>query len=315
MRQNLTPKNEETGMQTSGKTILVVGATGQQGSATVRHLASDGWKVRAMTRSPKGAAAQQLLSAGVQVVGGEMEDLDTLRPAMDGAYGVFSVQPTVGSPGTAPDFTAADEVRWGKHVADAAHDADIAHFVFSSISGAERQTRLRPENLESKWEIEQHIYELGLPYTILRPVSFMENYTGFYYLHSGGMATALLPDVPQQVIAVDDVGIFAALAFGEPETFIGQSLEIAGDQLTPVEIARAMEAASGHPLPYIQIPMDVIRQMSPAAAVANEWLNEGGYQADIPAVRQLHPGLLDFQTWLDREGAAKIKAYLDSNQS
>jgi uncharacterized protein YbjT (DUF2867 family) len=138
----------------------------------------------------------------------------------------------------------------------------------------------------------------------------MENYTGAYYLHSGGLTTALEPDVPQQVIAVDDVGYFAALVFADPDAYVGEALEIAGDELTPVEVADLIERATGYPLPYQQIPMATLRELSTVAAIANEWLNERGYQADIPAVRALHPGLLDFKGWLAREGAEKIKAFL-----
>jgi uncharacterized protein YbjT (DUF2867 family) len=131
---------------------------------------------------------------------------------------MFSVQPTVDSPGTAPDFTAQDEVRWGVNVADAAHAAAVAHLVFTSVSGTGRHdSDVLPQNLVSKWRIEQRIAELGVPATILRPVSFMENYTGGYYLHDGALATPLAPDVPQQIMAVEDIGVFAALSFARPQ--------------------------------------------------------------------------------------------------
>jgi uncharacterized protein YbjT (DUF2867 family) len=115
-----------------------------------------------------------------------MEDVASLVAAAEGAYGMFSVQPTVGSPGTAPDFAAEDEVRWGVNVAEAAHAADVRHFVYTSVAGAGRHdSEVLPQNTVSKWRIEQHIARLGLPATILRPVSFMENYTGGYHLHDG----------------------------------------------------------------------------------------------------------------------------------
>lgn len=72
--------------------ILVAGATGNQGGAVMRHLLKDGWTVRAMTRNPQGEAARALASAGAQVVRGDFDDAASLRQALDGAYGVFSVQ-------------------------------------------------------------------------------------------------------------------------------------------------------------------------------------------------------------------------------
>ena len=294
----------------SEKIVLVVGATGQQGGTATSHLLAEGWTVHALTRDTSSAVSRRLADSGAHPVWGDMDDVDSLIAAMSGVHGVFSVQPTVGSPGTAADFSAEDEVRWGKNVADAASRAGVGHFLFTSISGADRPTRLRPANLDSKWAIEQHVRSLRLPATILRPVSFMENYTGGYYLHGGGLTTALEPHVPQQIIAVDDVGVFAALVLADPQQYVGQALEIAGDELTPVQIAAAIKKATGRSVPYLQLPLEVLRGLSPAAAIANEWLNERGYQADIPAVRALHPGLLDFDTWLAKDGAAKISEYL-----
>ncbi|GAA0376523.1 NmrA/HSCARG family protein [Microbispora corallina] len=298
-------------MESTARTVVVVGATGLQGRAVTRHLLDGGWRVRALTRDPDGAPAGALASLGAQVVRAEMEDVASLVAAARGAYGMFSVQPTVGSPGTAPDFGADDEVRWGINVAEAAHAAGVEHFVFTSIAGADRHgSETLPRNLISKWRIEQHIAGLGLPATILRPVSFMENFTSGYALQGGAFTTALAPGVPQQIMAVDDVGFVAALAFSQPEEWIGRAVALAGDELTPVQIAAAIERALGRPLPYAQVPIDAIRALSEDFAFAYEWLNELGYRADIPATRRIHPEAMDLRTWLERTGAAQIAAFL-----
>ncbi|WP_211786368.1 NmrA/HSCARG family protein [Kitasatospora viridis] len=298
-------------MEPTGKTVVVVGATGLQGRAVTRHLLGSGWQVRALSRDPDGAPARELASAGAQIACAQMDDVGSLIAAAEGAHGMFSVQPTVGSPGTAPDFSAEDEVRWGINVAEAARAAGIEHFVFTSVAGADRHGSERlPQNLVSKWRIEQHIAALGLPATILRPVSFMENFTGGYALQGGALATALAPEVPQQVMAVDDVGFVTALAFSRPEDWIGREVALAGDELTPTQIAAAIGDALGRPLPYVRIPIGAIRALSEDFAFANEWLNERGYRADISATRRIHPGTMSFASWLDREGAARIAAFL-----
>ncbi|MCQ8773853.1 NmrA/HSCARG family protein [Streptomyces telluris] len=300
-------------MKLTQKTVVVVGATGQQGRAVTRHLLRDGWQVRALTRDPHGARAAALAQAGAQVVRAQMEDVDSLTVAAEGAWGLFSVQPTVGSSGTAPDFTAEDEVRWGVNVAEAAHAAGIGHFVFTSVAAVDRHLEEKlPVNLVSKWHIEQRIAALGLPATILRPVSFMENFTGGYALRNGNLSTGLAPEVPQQIIAVDDVGAVAALAFSRPTEWIGRAVSLAGDELTPVQIAAAIGNALGIQLPYVQIPIDAIRALSEDFAYANEWLNTLGYRADIRATRNIHPAAMDFDTWLERTGASRIAAFLDS---
>ncbi|WP_053717968.1 NmrA/HSCARG family protein [Saccharothrix sp. NRRL B-16348] len=288
------------------KTIAVVGATGTQGRAVTARLLADGWRVRALTRDPAGAESRAPL------VRADMEDVDSLVAAMDGAHGVFSVQPTVGSPGTSPDFGADDEVRWGVNVAEAAREAGVGHFVFSSVAGAGRHAaEVLPVNVVSKHRVERHVADLGLPATVLRPVSFMENFTGGYALRGGTVSTGLAPHVPQQLIAVDDVAAFVAMAFAEPHEWIGRTEDLAGDELTPVDIAAAISAATGRELPYEQIPLDAIRQVSEDFAHANEWLNERGYRADVAATRRLHPGLLDLRAWLAATGAALITAFLN----
>ncbi|HWO58655.1 MAG TPA: NmrA/HSCARG family protein [Umezawaea sp.] len=291
--------------------IVVVGATGSQGGAVARHLLRDGRHVRALTRDPDSAGAEALRNAGAQVVRARMEDVDSLVAAAEGAWGMFSVQPTVGSPGTAPDFTAEDEVRWGVNVAEAARAVGVGHFVFTSVAGADRhEDEVLPVNLVSKWRIERHVAALDLPATILRPVSFMENFTGGYALRDGTLSTGLAPLVPQQVLAVDDVGAVAALAFARPEEWIGRALSLAGDELTPVEVAAAIGRALGTPLPYVQVPGDVIRALGEDFAHANDWLNERGYRADVSATREVHPAAMDFHTWLERTGAARIAEFL-----
>ncbi|WP_338072197.1 NmrA/HSCARG family protein [Actinomadura coerulea] len=291
----------------------MVGATGLQGGAVARHLLRDGWQVRALTRDPDAAPARALARAGAQVVRARLENVGSLTAAAEGTWGLFSVQPTVGSPGTAPDFTTEDEVRWGVNVAEAAQAAGVGHLVFTSVAGADRHLSEKvPVNLVSKWRIEQRIAELGLPATILRPVSFMENFTGGYALRDGTLSTGVAPDTVQQLIAVDDVGAIAASAFAEPQEWIGRAVSLAAEELKPVQVAEAIGKALGISLPYVQIPLETIREVSEDFAYANQWLNEFGYRAEMAATRSIHPTAMDFDAWLKRTGATQISAFLSS---
>ncbi|MGW6500582.1 NmrA/HSCARG family protein [Nonomuraea angiospora] len=293
------------------KTIVVMGATGLQGRAVTAQLLADGWQVRAVTRDPDAAPARALAQAGAELVRAEMDDVASLITAAEGAYGLFSVQPTVGSPGTPAGFSAEDEVRWGCNVAHAAHAAGVRHLVYASLAGAGRHdTEKLPQNTINKWRIEQRIKTLGLPATFLRPVSFMENYTGAYHLHDGTVTTAFDPAVPQQIMAVDDVGAFAALAFAQPGEWIGRAVDLAGDELTPLQITEAISEAIDRPLPYVQLPIEAIAQVGEEFAFAYTWLNERGYRADVAFTRALHPGLMDLRTWLERTGAVRIAGFL-----
>ncbi len=291
------------------KIIVVLGATGQQGSAVTSHLLSDDWQVRAFTRDPSSDRAQALARAGAELVSGDMGDRESLDAAVQGAYGVFSVQPPMWDPG---DAATIEEIRLGKNAADAAKAAGVRHFVYSSNSGADRQARFR---YFAKWEIEQYMKTLGLPATILRPSGFMESYASpFYGVQNGMLAEATSPDVPVQCIAVDDIGAFVALAFKHPDRFLGETIEIAGDAITPPRIAAAISRAIGREIDYVQIPIETVRQNNEIIARIYEWLNGEGYKVDFPALRGLHPGLMTFEVWLERKGRALFEELWEGNQ-
>jgi uncharacterized protein YbjT (DUF2867 family) len=293
-------------MQHHTDTILVVGATGRQGGAVARKLLKDGWRIKALTRNRNGSAASALAELGAEVVEGNMDVPASLEAAMRDVSGVFSVQQTVGSPGTPEGFTTDQEVQQGKNVADAAKATGIRRFVFSSVGGADRDSGIR--NFEAKWKIEQHIRAIGLPAAIVRPVTFMENYVDATYgIKDGTLTTPLAPSVNAQLIAIDDVGAFVALVFDRFERFVGKAIEIAGDNLTPPQIAEAVSRETGRDIPYIQIPIEAIRNIDPQMAIGAEWMNTAGYKADIAAVRELLPDLLTFDTWLKTIGKAEFE--------
>ena len=281
------------------KTVLVTGATGRQGGAVIRHMLPKGWKLRALTRNAEGYEAQALARHGVEVVQGDLEDPDSIARAASGAYGIYSVQ----------DFWAVgakSEIQQGKNVADAAKKADIKHFVYSSVGGAERKTKI--PHWESKWEVENYVRQLGLPVTVIRPVSFMET----YYIDQveigilkGKLADPIRGDKPYQTIATDDIGAFVALAFERPSEFIGKALEIAGSELTNVEAAKVFSRALGKPVKFQRIPLPVVRLLLGKEFHAMfRWFNEAGYQADIPALRRAYPEihLHTLEEWLRMEG-------------
>lgn len=290
-------------MGDKSKTILVTGATGQQGGAVARHLLVNGWSVRALTRDASSEKAQALLKAGADVIQGNLDDYDSLVAALKGVYGVFSVQAFW-------DIGVEGEERQGKALADAAKAANVQHLVYSSVGGADRNSGV--PHFESKWHIEERIRALNLPATILRPVEFMENlfYTRQPIVEQGVLVAAKLTEKPHQWIAVEDIGWFVAYVFDHPEQYIGQAIELAGDSLTQTELANTLSRVIGRPVHYIEQTLDEVRQ-SPYGgeelAVMIEWFNEEGYDGDIDALRLIHPNLLTLHDWLQRTGWANTE--------
>ncbi|GCE50073.1 NmrA/HSCARG family protein [Thermosporothrix hazakensis] len=283
-------------MSMKERMILVFGANGQQGSATARHLLAKGWQVRAFVRRPE--AATQLQRAGAEIVQGDLNDRASVVRAMQGIYGVFSVLPH-----------NEQESEQGKNIAEAALEAGVRHFVYTSISNAEE---LFQNNVNTpKWEIEQHIWKLGLPATILRPAGFMDSMAHpLYGVVQGTLAIPLKPHTPYPMIAVSDIGMFATLAFEEPDQYLGKTLELAGDAPTPLQIVAAISQATGHEVTFTQLSLETIRQQSSELARAYELIEAGGFKGDSAALRQLHPDLMDFPTWLQKEGAEQLQAIL-----
>ena len=278
--------------------IVVCGATGSQGGAVARSLLDRGFRVRALTRDPHKPEAQALAEQGAEVVQGDMEDRSAMDQVLvEGIYGVFSVQ----------NFWEAGydrEVHQGKIVADAAKMAGVEHFVYSSVGSAHRQTGI--PHFESKWEIEEHVRHIGRPYTIFRPVFFMQNWEWMRENILGGtLAQPLDPDKPFQHVAVEDVGEFTSIAFERPEEWIGREVDLAGDEQTMPEIAETFGRVIGKEISYYQVPWDQFEeQMGEEGAVMYRWFNEVGYEADIAALRQEYPALTTFERYLRSHGWA-----------
>jgi len=259
------------------KTILITGATGKQGGATLRHLAKrGGFKLRAMTRKPDGDGAKALAALGAEVVAGDLDDDKSLARAVAGAWGVFSVQNTW-------EAGIEREEEQGKRLAKVARDGGVQHFVYTSVGSANRRTGI--PHFENKVRVEETVKQLKFPsHVILRPVFFMENLPSPWFLNGDKLTTALKPETKLQMVAVEDIGKFSAAAFVEADKFKGAEIEYAGDAVTMAEAAAAMSELTGKTVTYQPIPISAVRQNSEDFALMLEWFDAVGYAADIPAL-------------------------------
>lgn len=265
--------------------ILVTGATGKQGGAAIRQLRTKGFAVRALTRNPDRPEARALIDqTGIEVAHGDFEDKSSLLRALEDVYGVFAVQ-------TFAEGGAEAEVRQGVALINAAHASDISHFVYSSVGSADQNTGI--PHFDSKWKIEEHLRGTGLPYTILRPVFFMENWLPMKdRIAQGPLMLPLKPETILQQIAVDDIGAFAAMAFEHPGKWNGTATDLAGDELFVDQIAQTLQTS------YTQIPWkDFEKQSGPEMTAMFKWFENVGYHADVTGLRQKHHGLMSFERW------------------
>ncbi len=284
-------------MDRQSKTIVVMGATGRQGGAVARNLLKNGWTVRAVVRNPNKEAARALVERGASLVQGDMNDRASLDRAFHGAYGVFSVQNF-----WLPEVGFENEIKQGKLVADAAKAAGVHHLVYSSVGAAHRG--MGQKHFESKWEIEQYVHRLALPYTVLRPVSFMDNLNYQRAAISNGTyrSMGLPPGKTLQMVAVEDIGAFVAILFDNRTEFLEKTIELAGDELTEREIVELLSRVIGRPVQLQAPQMPEGYSPNPEQLAMLNFFSGEAYAADIPSLRQRYPGLRTFEQYLRESG-------------
>jgi uncharacterized protein YbjT (DUF2867 family) len=282
-------------MSSNDRLVLVTGATGSQGGAVARELLAKGWKVRAMTRKPEGEPANALAKLGAEVVRGDLDDPASVQGALKGAWGAWAVQNTW-------EAGVEKEERQGHAFAKAAREAGVQHLVYTSVGSAHRNTGI--PHFENKWRVEKTVRSLGFPsFAVLRPVFFMENVTGGWFLQGDKLVSALQPDTKVQMVAVRDIGRYGAMLFERAEEMNGIALDLAGDELSMTQAASVLSKAMGKTITYQPIPMAAIRQNSEDFALMLEWFESTGYDANVRQLPKLFGvPTTSFEAWAASRG-------------
>ena len=122
------------------------------------------------------------------------------------------------------------------------------------------------------------------------------------YILQGTWTISLPPSRTLQLLASDDIGAFAVLAFEQPERWLNQSIELAGDELSQLQIAEVLSRVIGRTIRFVEMPIEQARAYDADLAKVTEWLNNEGFHADIPALRAIYPDLMTLETWLRKNG-------------
>src|SRR5213593_504720 len=268
----------------SGKlNVLVTGATGKQGGHLVPELLARGHSIRALTRKPESAGAAALAARGATVVSGDFDDQGSLERAARGVDTVFAMS-------TPFESGAKTETREGINIVRAASTVGVSHLVYASVAGADRATGI--PHFDSKFEVEKEIRRSGVPFTIVAPVFFMENFLADWMaagIAKGAISMALPATRRLQQIALADIAQFNALVIERREGFLGKRIDIASDELTVATAAAAISEVTGRHIEYTALPLDAVRQWNEDFARMLEWFDRVGYDADIVGLRSLYP--------------------------
>ncbi len=273
--------------------VVVTGATGRQGRAVARALLAAGWPVRAMTRHPEKPAARDLAAAGAELAVADMEDPTSLDRAFTGAYGVYSVQnPRISGLG--------GEVRQGRAVGDAARRAGVQHLVYASAGTGERGTGVG--SFESKLDVEEHLTELGLPVTVLRPMAFMELMTDRAFFPPAGVWHVWPElagwDVRVPWLSCSDLGLIAERVLAEPGRYVGARLQLAAEVRTLRECRRIYARVRGKAPRRIPVPAALFERFDPDTARLWRWTGTARLDVDPTPTRSILPGALTVEAWL-----------------
>lgn len=301
------------------KLIAVVGATGAQGGGLVRAILNDPsreFHVRAITRNPDGEKAQQLVSAGAEVVAADLDKPESVKRAFDGAYGAFCIT------NFWEHMDPERETRQARTQAEAARSAGVQHAIWSTLEDSRKwiplsdnrmptlQGRYKVPHFDAKAEADA-AFTSNVPSTLLFTSFYWDNFI-FFGMEprrgEDGKLAIYLPMGDRKLpgIAVDDIGKCALAIFKRGDEYRGKSVGIAGEHLTGYEMARELSASMGEEVNYVAVPPDVFRKFGFPGAddVTNMFVFNHDFVDDFCAVRnlqktrELNPELQTFRQWL-----------------
>ena len=240
--------------------ILVTGATGHVGSELVRLLAEQGAPARALVHSPDKAAPIQHL--GLETALGDYEQPDTLDAAMKGCDQLFLLSPPT-----------PRQPQQEQHVIDAARRAGLDHVVKQSVPWAGPDAPV----VFCRWhgQVEQHLAQSGLAYTLLRPSSFMQNFLlSAQQVADQGILYGMFGEGRVAFIDARDIAAAAAELLTNPG-HQGASYTLTGPEaLSAAEVAERLSAATGRQVRSVDLGPDGYRQALAGAGMPG-WLVDG----------------------------------------
>lgn len=277
------------------QSVLVVGATGHQGgSVAQRLLQTDGYNVAALTRSPTTETARRLSERGAKIIQGDLTNRNSLEQALADIDCAFLVTDY---------FSAGDaetERQFGYNFVEAAVNQDINHLVFSSAMDADRTKDI--PHFNSKYDIEQHLWNSDLTGTVVRPAPYYQNFEDLM----SAVRLGFLPfpfDWRAKVPMVDlqDLGTVVATIFDDSNAYANDTCDLYGDLYTLNELAEIVTTVTGVKTMPISIPPIVVKWMKDASiATMFERFNDCGRSREEPPP-SVNVEFTKFERYLRRE--------------
>jgi uncharacterized protein YbjT (DUF2867 family) len=280
---------------TNNNTIFVTGGTGNQGGAVARNLSQQGFIVKVLTRNTNSAKTQNLKNLNIELVQGDLNDAGTYRKYLQDVYGIFSVQTF--------ESGVKKEISQGITLATLGKEFGVKHFLYSSVVGAQLNTGV--PHMDSKFEIENHIRQSGLPFTIIRPTSLYENFL-IPQVKKGILKGKLVQPVNrgtiQHYVAAEDIGKAAVKIFQNSHEYLGRTIPLATEQLSTQEVADAFTKVLNKKIEYKKLPVFITRLfLGNGLYKMFKWVNEKSVftKEDVESTRKEFPNLLSLEKWIE----------------
>ena len=302
------------------KIIAVTGATGAQGGGLVRAILDDEtgeFGVRALTRDPDSDKAKALADMGAEIVAADLDDLESLERAFDGAWGAYCVTFFW------EHFSPEKEMNNAQALAEAARSAGLKHVIWSTLEDTRKWVPLDDDRMptlmekykvphfDAKGESNAFFEEAGVPTTFLLTSFYWDNLIHFGMgprRNENGSLSFALPMGQAKLpgMAAEDIGRCALGVFHRSAEFAGKTIGICGEQLTGGEMAARLGEAFGENVDYTAVPFDVYRGLGfPGAEdlgnmfqFKHDFEEEFCRQRDPEFSRELNPKLQSFAQWV-----------------
>ena len=307
----LPPINNEFD-QKNKKIIAVTMASSRQGISVVKALSkSNIFHIRALTRDTSSEKAKEISRLpNVELLKGDLLDKKSLIEGFRGSYGIFGNTTPTKRWGMDLHYERLQGVNLIDAVKEVVEENRLKHFIFSSIckSKVPSQKHLTPGHFSNKWEIENRIKSSGLNEitTVISPVSYFENFYSSILgitFNSNILPGIIEPNTKWQTVAVDDIGSWTLAVFKNRELFLGETLNILGENLSGEEMASVLEKRGGSrskSVKYKMLPRVILKIIEEDIAIMANWIEKYGYGADIEKTKVLAQQIGVNITSLDR---------------
>jgi len=281
-------------------TILVIGATGQQGGSVIDYLLKGHhYQVAALTRDPTKDKAKALEAQGVKLFKGDLSQPETLKEAFKGIHGLFLVTQFW------EKFSIDLELQDGKNAIDAAIEAGVKHVVFSTLEDVEKELGYKVPHFDGKGRISAYAKSKNVPLTEVFVSYYTNNILGFFPPKKNEEGTYVFAwptdkDAKVDFVDVTQLGGVVSAIFQHPHDWIGKHLGVSEGSYTGTEVAEIFTKVTGKKAIFVGIPYEDAKKTfgEDLSNMFRYYKDKEGKLRDPKTSRHLYPKLCNFEEFL-----------------